>query len=487
MVASGGPARAASRPLLDQLWDFFASTRVAVVLIFLIAVAAIAGTLVEQEDLYQDWRPPELYYPFRYGPTWGPLFIRLGLTHAYTSLWFLVLLFLIVVSLIVCSLQRLVPLWRALHKPQVAKSPAFVRRQEVVGQVPVAPGPDPLQTLAQRLRRTGYQVLQTGQSLYADRGRFSRYGPYVIHIGLIIAALAGASKSIPGWDVSHDFWVADGQTVLVPGTSLAFRSDKFTMELYPSGMPKLFRTDGVLMDGSREVVRHSIEVNRPLEYQGWGFYQASWKSEPGIARFNLVEVNSERVLGSLNIDLKNPEPEYPLGGGFKLRVDEYFSDFGVDEAGRPINRSRDISHPVLRLSYLDALGRVIGAQALLVAPDPDLQPPPPLGAGPLRLDQTGIDLRWHTGIKAHRDRSVPYIFTGLGIVLLGMGMTFFVFHRQLWAAVEGDLVAVGARTHKNRFGLKQEMQRLLGDLGGQLAPAPAGSSGPSATGGIDSA
>ena len=70
-------------------------------IIIVIAVVSILGTVIEQESMYQDWRPPHLYYPDRYGEFWGNLFLRLGLTHTYSSWWYATLILMLVVSLII--------------------------------------------------------------------------------------------------------------------------------------------------------------------------------------------------------------------------------------------------------------------------------------------------------------------------------------------------------------------------------------------------
>lgn len=469
-VRAGGSSGSAWVDFLDAAWDFFASTRVATVLIFLIAVASIAGSLIEQEDLYMDWRPPELYYPARYGPFWGNLFMRLGLTHAYKSWWFVTLIYLAVISLVVCSLQRLVPLHRALQRPQVDKDENFVRRLRVVAEAPG--GVRQLERLEALLRRRGFRVWQGARGLHADRGRLARYGPYIIHIGLIIAAFAATSKVLPGWDVTHDLWIADGETVTIPGTRLALRNEKFTLESYPSGMPKEYRTDAVLLDGGQEVRRAAILVNHPLRYQGWEFYQASWRQEPGVALFRLVESATGKSLGEVAIDLKDPAPEYGSGTPYRVQVREYYPDFGIDPATQqPTNRSRDIVNPVFFLTFTDVRGTEVGRQALQVAIAPG-QEIPLVANGPVYLEQTGLRARWYTGIKAHRDRSVPFMFGALAVIMLGMYVTFFQTHIQLWAVNTGSSLTIGGWSYKNRLALQREVERLARALGGRLAKAP---------------
>jgi cytochrome c biogenesis protein len=437
---------------LDASWDFFASVKVAAILIALIAVVSIAGTLVEQEGLYQDWRPPYLYYPARYGPTLGPLLMQLGLTHAYTSLWFSALIILCVISLVVCSLHRLIPLHRVLSSPQVYKAVSFIGRQEVTAE---AGGT--VEEMEATLRRRGYRVYRERDCLHADKGRLGRYGPYVIHIGLLVIAFAAYSKSFPGWDETKNVWLADGETAQVEGAGFALINHGFRMETYPSGMPSRFETDLAIDQNGQEVLRRSVLVNHPVRFDGWEVYQSSFRKELGQATLELHVRGVERPLTRLLVDLKQPEEQYRLTENLSVVLREYFHDFAVDErTGEPSNASYEIRNPVMLVEFVEQ-GRVVGRQALLIAGEE-----PSYGEGPFELRVAELKERWFTGLTIRRDRTVPFMAAGVGIMMIGMYITFFVFHRQIWVRAEGGRLLVGARTNKNKFGLRQEMRRITG-------------------------
>lgn len=453
-AAAGG----GMKEFLDRAWDFFASTKVAVWLIVIIALASIGGTLIEQESLYQDWRPPEMYYPARYGPFWGPLYMNLGLTHAYSSIWYAGLILMMVLSLIICSLQRLVPLHRTLSRPQVWKLPHFIKRQEVVHEVE-----GDLAAVEAKLKRKGYKVVRDRECLYADKGRLSRYGPYIIHIGLLIVAFAAFSKGLPGWDETRDVWIPDGQTVKVPDTDFAITNHKFTMDLYESGAPSRFVTDASIIQNGQEIKRAEIEVNKPVTFGDWEIYQASWREEPGTAHIQVVSAATKQPVGSVTMDLRQPEAEYPIGDGLKLVIRSYLHDFLLDpETNQPTNASYEVRNPVLLGEIRETGGKEVGRVALMV-----LGKTPPVYEGPYYLEVEKVEKRWYTALKLHLDRTVPYMFSGLGVVLLGMAITFFLFHWQVWAREEDGRVLLGARAYKNRFGLKQELKRLLGTPHGE--------------------
>jgi len=444
---------------IDKSWDFFASTRVAAFLILLIAIASISGSLIEQEGLYQDWRPPHLYYPIRYGEFWGQIYMVTGLTHAYSSLWFIGIVLLIVISLIICSFQRLIPLHKVLQNPQVWKLASFVRRQHVYHEAD-----DTLESMQVKLKKKGYKVIRDRDCLYADKGRLSRYGPYIIHIGLLVVAFAAFTKGIPGWDISKDALIADGQTVKIQDTDFALTNHSFTMETYPSGMPSRFATDTSLLENGVEVVRTLVEVNKPLVYKGWEVFQTSFRQEPGTASIKVMTADTNQQVAGFTIDLRQPETVFPVGDQVNVVIRSYFHDFVVDpQTGQPTNASFEVNNPVMMAEFVTVdQEELVGRAALIVLAQAD-----PVFEGPLYLSVENVETRWYTALRLRKDKTAPYMFTGLGIVLLGMSITFFMFHWQVWVRAEDGKLLIGARAYKNKFGLKQEMKRLLGIPAGE--------------------
>lgn len=64
-------------------------------------------------------------------------------------------------------------------------------------------------------------------------------------------------------------------------TGLSVRLDDFTMETYPNGMPKRFASDVVVTGKSGKEIVEVIEVNKPLQVDGWKMYQYDYDSEAG--------------------------------------------------------------------------------------------------------------------------------------------------------------------------------------------------------------
>ena len=148
--------------LFDRIWNFFSSVKVAIWLILITLVVSILGTLLPQEQYIPSNRP-EIYYPEKYG-FWGEVFYQLGLSNLYESPVYIALLASIGISLVVCSLDRVIPLYKALTNQKVVKNIRFINRQRV-SRTEAVPDSDKealLDRLAEGLSQKHYRIRREG-------------------------------------------------------------------------------------------------------------------------------------------------------------------------------------------------------------------------------------------------------------------------------------------------------------------------------------
>ena len=230
--------------LIDRVWNFFSSVKIAVILIIITLIGASFGTIYPQETQFIN-EVPANYYKNTYG-TLGHWYYVLGLSDTYGSWWFMTLLVMIGISLVICSLDRVLPLYRALHRRQVRKHDQFLRRQRVSveAELPIESG-EFLTTIEKSLRKKGYHIYKSDDALLAEKNRFSRWGPYVNHIGLIIFLLALLARSIPGWHMEYYAGFQQGQPQPIPGTPYYLQNNQFTVEYYTEEeLPEKFVKEG---------------------------------------------------------------------------------------------------------------------------------------------------------------------------------------------------------------------------------------------------
>jgi cytochrome c biogenesis protein len=470
---------------LDKIWNFFSSVKVAIYLIVITLVTSVLGTIFPQERFIPSNRP-DIYYGQEYG-VWGDLYYRLGLSDMYSSWWYITLLSMIGISLVVCSLDRVVPLYRALKNQRVVKNTAFIRRQRVSRSQPVSAEEKEatLKGLADALSQKRYHVRRDGDSILAEKGRFSRWGPYINHIGLILFLFGTLMRLIPGWYLDDFVYIQEGETKKLPDVPYYVKNERSFAELYDEDeMPqqleetpaivKKYETQVILYEEDpetgeqKEVKRGSILVNHPLEYEGLLLYQSDF--QPNQAKSIVLDVRDQeedRKIGSIEVDLYDPPSQFELDNGVTIRILNYFPDF-VLEDNRPATKSEIPNRPAFIFSV----------------DSPELEQPEKSWmisgtnlddvneANRYTMDLADIETVNASGLMVRIDKSLPVIFFGLGVFMVGLSMGLFWFHRRVWVRWEDGTLLIGAHTNKNWFGLRKELEQATATAGMPLRFSP---------------
>ncbi|GIP52069.1 MULTISPECIES: cytochrome c biogenesis protein ResB [Paenibacillus] len=495
-----GVARRSQRAnpnFIDKIWNFFSSVKVAIYLIIFTLIGAIFGTIFEQESNFVSF-DPSTFYKDKYG-TIGDIYYKLGLSHTYESWWFVLLLVMIGASLVICSLDRVLPLYKALSKQKIRKHMQFLTRQKVVYQGPVeGNGEEWVQQAVKPLKKKGYRVHTDGSALLAEKQRFSRWGPYVIHIGLIVFLLAVLFRGLPGLHLDKHYWFPEGEITKIPDTNLYLKNDKFTVEYYTEEemsddfrgtgkiVPKLFETKAILYECTadcgdpskepklKEVQQHAIRVNDPLNYKGFKAYQFDFDLTPKLRSVQPVLVNVEtgEQYGKFKLDMTNPQQNFTLGP-YTLELKNKFMDFALNDQGQPISKSKDPNAPAFLFLVKGPDLPEKGSQYIYFPKQIDKERfqqdaiNEKLGGlqNKLQLDVIGMEdvdfIESSSYLNIRIDRAMPYVWTGLGIVMLGLVMGFYWQHRRIWLRIDDGVLTVGGHTSKNWFGLRREVASFL--------------------------
>lgn len=495
-----GVARRSQRSnpnFIDKIWNFFSSVKVAIYLIIITLIGAMFGTIFEQESNFVNF-DPSTFYKDKYGAI-GDIYYKLGLSHTYESWWFVLLLVMIGASLVICSLDRVLPLYKALSKQKILKHMQFLTRQKVVYQGPIQePVEQWVSKAAAVLKKKSYRVYVDHNALLAEKQRFSRWGPYVIHIGLIVFLLAVLFRGLPGLHLDKHYWFPEGEITKIPDTNMYMKNDKFTVEYYSedemseefrkSGkiVPKLFETQVTLYecwadcdDPSREpqlaeVKQHAIRVNDPLSYKGLMAYQFDYDLTPVLRSVQptLVNTVTGEQYGRFKLEMTNPERSFSVGP-YTLELKNKFMDFSLNEQGQPISKSKNPDAPAFLFIIKGPELPDEGSQYIYFPKQIDKERfqqdsiNEKLGGvqNRLQLDVLGMEdvdfIQSSSYLNIRIDRAMPYVWTGLGIVMLGLIMGFYWQHRRIWLRVDEGKLTLGGHTTKNWFGMRREVAAFL--------------------------
>lgn len=473
-----------NKTIIDKVWNFFSSVKVGIWLIFITLIASAIGTILPQQMYIPQNVTPEQYYEDTYG--WiGRLYYQLGFENLYSSWWYLLLMALIGISLVICSLDRVIPLYKALKAQSVTRHEGFLKRQRLFGSSVVDNIDDSFSKVKQHLKTKRYHVQEENGNLFAEKNRFSRWGPYVNHIGLIIFLIGGMLRFIPGMYVDKALWIREGETKVIPETNGEFflKNNQFIKQNYDknkdnqafgaaierAGMvPKNYQSNVTLYKVSKGMITgekpdlkkikdDKIRVNQPLTYDGFSIYQVDYKeNELNSMSFSLINKQTGRTFGDITVNLIDPKPIYDLGNGYSVEVLSYFPDFELDKSGVPTTKSRIPNNPafVFRMRAPDEPK----GETSFVAIRTNIEP---AGNNEYKMIFKGMTTKNVSGLIVRKDQTIWVIILGGIIFMIGVIQGAYWNHRRIWIMRKDGETWIAAHTNKNWFGLKREMESIL--------------------------
>jgi cytochrome c biogenesis protein len=458
--------------IFDQIWDWFASVRVGVSIIVLLAVGSVLGTIYPQVNAIPS-RNPDAYYFDTYG-TLGDMYHRLGLSDTYNSWWYLTLVMLLAISLVIVSIDRGVPLYKSLKNQPIARKVMMLKLDRLY-TARAESNEQTLDELAVKLKKSRYKVRREQDALLAEKGRIPRFGAYIIHTGLIIIIIGVFTRLIPGWYYSDMVWLKEGERKNVPQVGFAIQNNGFQVEYYNQGQqgqmqmgqemrPKKYETDAAVYVDNKEMAKGHLKVNEPLIYNNTRVFQNSFDPTPMFktGKVQLTEKKTGKVIGVLNIDFNDPKLEYKVGA-YMLKMVNYYPDIKIDPTKGVYTNSQDPYNPGMQFDITGpGIDKPVREWMLPMAPFIEQM----LGKTyPYELRFQEVQTFNMTGLKIERDLGIPIVYTGLVIVLTGLVLVFYFQHRRVWARLENGVVHVGANTNKNWIGMTKELNKAVTPLG----------------------
>lgn len=504
-----GTRRAARAPRwLRRSWAYLTSMRTALLLLFLLAFAAVPGSVFPQRGV----NPIAVDRYLEENPVLGPVLDRLWMFDVYASPWFAAIYLLLAVSLVGCLLPRLKHHVAELRRPP-PRTPRRLDRLPAHASYEADPSVHPrevVQGAAAVLRRRAWRthVRTDGpdgdpSGVAAEKGYMRETGNLLFHVSILVLLGGLAWGAMGGW--RGTVLVQEGETActtmsqfdqftagaLVSTDDLpefCLTLDDFTATYRANGMPEDFV--GVVSYGAPGGVEEQarLRVNSPLRLEGTRTYLLNHGFSPVIT---VVDPEGQMFEG-IRAPFLPQDAMYTSEGVFKL-PDAKPSQYGFEgyflptrpEQGPPIvSMSPEALRPaVTLLAYQGDLGLDGGVPQSVYSLDAtritsgDLER---LDSATLEQGETwtlpdGSTVRfdgydeWAT-LQVARDPGQFLVLASAVTAILGLVASLLVRRRRLWLRVSPNqesgatVVEVGglARTDTERF--RREFDSLVAGM-----------------------
>ncbi len=439
---------------VDAVFRFFCSLKLTLANLAGLFLAMVAGTFVnpsnaplsEIEQALQG--RPAVLWSYR-------VFELYDLFHSW---WFTTLLLSLALNLIACSIERLPRIWYLVRDPERRLDKVKGLRLRSQGESAFS-GDE----IAERLRKRGYAVELAGRDgggdLFAERGRFSRFGVWVVHLSLLLVLGGGIVGRLTAFEgmafVPQNGGTAEWFMQRTPDGSqfrhrlgFTIRCDDFRLRQFEDGAPKAYESDLAILDAEgRELKRATINVNHPLQWGGLTIFQASYQQQEDSdrARVRLTD----RVTGKSRDLMAGAGEKLDAAEGLQYSVVAYQPDYsGLGEAAQVL-REEEGKPPSRFWVFAKA---------------------PPRFDELNRGDRFAVEFRglaplYATGLQIAHDPSTPIVYLGCFFLFVGCAIAFYTSHKRLWVRVQGGSVQLGGAAHRNGDGFRTEFEQLCADLG----------------------
>lgn len=457
------------RALGDDLWRFFTSVKLAMLLISLFALIAIVGTLIPQEATTR-----AVDYISRYGPDGYYWIQRLQLDHIFSSWYFQAVLVLFFANMSCCTVKRLRKSLWYVRAPLGVKPPAAFAALPLYERLELSaePARPEVETLKARVRlvlhAAHYRVkLEESQQLVAEKWRPERFAIDIFHISLLVILIGAFLSSTLGFktfEVAHK-----GDIIDVPQGNFSIKVDDFWSHNYPSSERVMdWNTTLTVLQNDHPVLTKTIQVNHPLVYGGIRFYQAAfgldWQDSVHLT-IEAVRASDRASLGtfSANVNRNFALPTAKID----VKVGAFLPDFALTTNKIAYSKTQSLNNPAAYLEIYDDQGQFL-YRTWVFAQHPELQE---------MLQQAGVNSPYlfylkgetapeFTGIQVNADPGFPVVFGGFIFMIGGLLVHFYFKHKTIWVHIDTEQKAllIGGRVRNGVRGARQEFDKLVGRL-----------------------
>ncbi|MCP4159186.1 MAG: cytochrome c biogenesis protein ResB [Deltaproteobacteria bacterium] len=449
--------------ILYEIWNFFASMQLSVVTILFLAITSILGTVIHQSgDSGHNFQ--------HYGPFWFQFFETLDLFDMYHSIWYQAAFLILSINIIVCSIDKLSSTWKIIFKkdPSFSFSKFENLKSNVTFKVPGSLKETELKIKSQflKLSKNIKEEKVDGRiTFYTEKGRKTRLGVYVVHLSILFMIVGGAIGMYFGFEGFVN--IPEGKSITkvlskdrteIRDLGFELRCDNFDLTLYKnSKMAKEYRSDLVVIENNKEVLKKSIIVNDPLRYKGYNFYQSSYSeisSKPNVMTA-VFRSNETGIEYSKKMKI-----------GDKYEIPEGLGTFSVDKYDNYLFRGNSLGDAVFGTIKRDGK-KPVEVVVPLDHPQFDMMRNK-MKKGKVYVRFTDIDKSFQTGLQVTSDPGVWWVYLGFILLIAGCYITFFMCHRSICISISSNgkkcKVMVSGTANKNKQGMKFWVEKYAGKI-----------------------
>ena len=500
---------------MKLILSFFASLKVAILLICFLTLLSIVGTFIPQGL-------EAINYIKGFPNSWWYI-LKLGFDDMYRSPLFLSVLFLLSVSAIVCVSLR----WKNVYKQLFNKIDGLtskdIQNLKVIKKINGKPDED-------KLKKYNFYTLNDGRKVgLLCSGKSALIGGLILHIGLVLIFIGGFIGLLFGVEMS--IYGKAGEKIPVPSIEVirkAYKADKLSrkartirqfnpedsrlgkMREEIEGLHKIYNegimhpefkvsfeklwmehytnasgtNDGVkswnaqlkfmdvasgsLFETTNESNPVIIKVNEPVSYKQLSFYLANWNKNweritldidyfPNVKGWE--DYKPDQSLFPQSVDIAVSEPFEIKGFPYSLVISSFFPDFKIAN-GNIFNVSNELKNPAAIMIAFDKEANCEVGHTWAFSED-KASMSAHVSNLPLKFTFKKAKSNYECTLQMTYDPGKPLVWIGCLLFCLGMMFTFYVSYQEEWIIYNLDgSISIALRSNRSEEVLKNDLEEF---------------------------
>ena len=474
---------------LSRFMKLLCSVKLGIILLVMLGLACLVGMLVMQQNV----EGFDNYYA-ALTPAQRLVYGKLGFFDIYQVWYFNALLGVLSLNIVLASIDRFPKTWAfAKPKPNV---PARWLLDQKQNESVILSGENRevvAGRIADELKKTGWRqtaVIEKNNRtfVFAESGRWNRFGYLAVHVGLLTIFLGGFLTAQLGHTGNMPLKPGESSNQIFETTfdldQLREVTKQIPFEIICTDIQqKLIKDDGSISvsntidwltyfkikDGD-ETHDAFVQMNRPFDYRGYRFFQASFTS---IGRARNITVRVSPADGGQAQDVKiSRDGTAVLPDGTQIKFTEFRGNFSIGKE----NLNEDTS------SYPNP-----GAMLQITAPGGSSAPQNAYAFGekmaniPVAKNPVAgytyqlVDFEKVSDqhiLSVQRDPGANIVYIGFVLLFLTLVAVFCFSHQRIWAIVEETSdknfqVIIGGNTNRNQTAFDEKFSKFITALRGQ--------------------
>jgi len=398
------------------------------------------GSLIEQDQIpeYYEKNYPLNTYLLGFLNYQSIFFLQLN--HIYSSILFLFLLFLLGLSLMLCTFKQQFPSFK------MSRDCLFLENRDQYNSLSFKN----IFTKQKKIRFGERSILffesekffihQQKNILYTLKGILGKIGPIFVHFSLtfiLLGAILGAigkynaQEFIPKGEIIH-FQNILGASWFSYFPKFSIRLNDFWIEYKDLKIDQFYSDLSILNNYGEEISQKTISVNNPLSYNEISVYQIDW------------ELLGIRVKNESNLIF-----QYPLS--LIRKTPRIWSTWIFSE---------DFSDArIIFIDELKQLGKVYDKGGKFLES---------LNFGEnffmKKKNYVLLDLIPETGLQFKYDPSIPLTFLGFGTLIVSTFLSYKTYS-QIWLLIKRNTILIGGQTTRSQSFFEIQLKKFIKYMG----------------------